>query len=139
MRCSQIKKGFFLSEQRCSVDHALASHVRGQRKFNREQENPEVRGGVNIADQSGYLPPTATLPGELLRRPRNLVVVELILSPILFIAGIHFPRVLLYNQGYPKVCPDPLNLFNAGNFFAGISSSSSYYLFSRTRDLIASF
>jgi hypothetical protein len=77
MRCSQIKKGFFLSEQRCSVDHALASHVRGQRKFNREQENPEVRGGVNIADQFGYLPPTATMLGKPLRHPRNLIIVEL--------------------------------------------------------------
>jgi hypothetical protein len=47
-------------------------------------------------------PSTATLPGKLLRQPRNLVIVELILSPILFIAGIHFPRVLLHNQGYPR-------------------------------------
>jgi energy-converting hydrogenase Eha subunit F len=64
---------------------------------------------------TGYLPPTATLSGELLRRPRNLVVVELILSPILTIAGIHFPRVLLHNQGYPKVRPNQLNLLNTGN------------------------
>jgi hypothetical protein len=32
-RSSQVKEGF-LCEQRCSVGHALASHVRGQRKFN---------------------------------------------------------------------------------------------------------
>jgi hypothetical protein len=85
----------------------------------------------------GHLPPTATLPGKLLRHLRNLVTVELILSLILFTAGIHFPSVLLHNQGYPKVCPDSLNLLNAGDSFAGISSLSSCYLFSPTRDLIA--
>jgi hypothetical protein len=79
------------------------------------------------------------MPGKLLRQRRNLVIVELILSPILFTAGIHFPRVLLHNQGYPKVCPVLLNLLNAGNPFAEISSLTSCYLFSRTRDLIAMF
>jgi hypothetical protein len=52
---------------------------------------------------------------------------------------LHFPRVLLHNQGYPKVCPDPLNLSNAGDSFAGISSLTSCYLFSWTKDLITSF
>jgi hypothetical protein len=85
----------------------------------------------------GHLPPTATLPDKLLHHPRNLVTVEYFSAPILFTAGIHFPRVLLHNQGYPKVCPDSLNLLNAGDSFAGISSLSSCYLFSRTRDLIA--
>jgi hypothetical protein len=33
-RSSKVKEGFFLCKQRCSVGHALASHVRGQRKFN---------------------------------------------------------------------------------------------------------
>jgi hypothetical protein len=33
-RSSQVNKGFFLGEQRCSVDQALASHVRVKRKFN---------------------------------------------------------------------------------------------------------
>jgi hypothetical protein len=138
----------------------------------REQENPKVRGGVSIANQSdsivssqgsttsnssypsliaqpttvtlghrekypGHLPPTATFPDKLLRHPRNLVTVELFSLLILFTAGIHFPFVLLHNQGYPKVCPDSLNLSNAGNSFAGISSLSSCSLFSRTRDLIA--
>jgi hypothetical protein len=56
-----------------------------------------------------HLPPTATLPGKLLRHPRNLVTIELFSSPILFIAGIHFPPILLHNQGLP----DPLNLPNA--------------------------
>jgi energy-converting hydrogenase Eha subunit F len=84
-------------------------------------------------------PSTATLPGKLLHQPRNLVIVKLILSPILFIAGIHFPRVLLHNQGYPKVCPNSRNLLNAGDSIAGISSLTSYYPFSRTRDLIVSF
>jgi hypothetical protein len=81
----------------------------------------------------------ATIPDKLLRHPRNLVTIELTLSSILFTAGTHFPRIFLHNQGYPKVCPDPLNLFNAGNFFAGISSLTSSYLFSPTRDLIAMF
>jgi hypothetical protein len=87
----------------------------------------------------GHLPPTATLPGKLLRHPRNLVTVELILPPILFTAGIHFPRVFLHNQGYPKVCPNSLNLFNAGDSFAGMSPLTSCYLFSRIRDLIVMF
>jgi hypothetical protein len=64
-------------------------------------------------------------------------LIELFSSPILFTAGIHFPRVLLHNQGYPKVCPDSLNLLNTGDSFAGTSLLSSCYLFSRTRDLIA--
>jgi hypothetical protein len=37
-----------------------------------------------------------------------------------------------------KVCPDLLNLPNAGDLFAGISSLSSCSLFSPTRDLFAS-
>jgi hypothetical protein len=52
---------------------------------------------------------------KLLRHPRNLTTVEHFSSPIMFIAGIHFPPVLLHNQGYPKVCPDPLNLPNTGD------------------------
>jgi hypothetical protein len=69
---------------------------------------------------------------------QNLVTVEHFSSPILFTTGIHFPPVLPHNQSYPKVCPDPLNLPNAGDSFAGTSSLSSYSLFSPTRDLIAS-
>jgi hypothetical protein len=65
----------------------------------------------------GHLPPTATLPGKLLRHPRNLVIVELFSSSILLATGIHFPPVLLHNQGYPKVCPDSLNLPNTGDPF----------------------
>jgi energy-converting hydrogenase Eha subunit F len=76
-------------------------------------------------------------PGEFLRHPQNLVTVEHFSSPILFATGIHFPFVLLHNQGYPKVCPDPLNLLNAGDSFAGISSLSSCSLLSPTRDLVA--
>jgi hypothetical protein len=38
-----------------------------------------------------------------------------LLIAILFITGIHFPPVLLRNQGYPKVCNDPLNLSSAGD------------------------
>jgi hypothetical protein len=42
----------------------------------------------------GHLPPTATLRDELLRHPRNLVIVELFSSLILFTAGIQFPPIL---------------------------------------------
>jgi hypothetical protein len=38
-----------------------------------------------------------------------------------------------------KVCPNPLNLLNAGDSFAGISSLTSCYLSSRIGDLIAMF
>jgi hypothetical protein len=51
--------------------------------------------------------------------------------------GSSLSSILLHNQDYPKVCPDSLNPLNAGNSFAGISSLSSCYLFSPTRDLIA--
>jgi hypothetical protein len=85
----------------------------------------------------GHLPPTATLPGKLLRHPRNLITVKHFSPPILFATGLHFPSVLLHDQGYPQVCPDSLNLLNAGDSFAGISSLSFHSLFSPTRDLIA--
>jgi hypothetical protein len=87
---------------------------------------------------SGYPPPT-TIPWQASSSfpHRNLATVEHFSSPILFTAGIHYPHVLLYNQGYPKVCPDPLNLPNTGDPFAGTSSLSSYSLFSPTRELIA--
>jgi hypothetical protein len=84
----------------------------------------------------GHSLPT-TIPDKFLRHPRNLITVELILAPILFATGSHFPFVLLHNQGYPKVCPDSLNLSNAGDSFAGMSSLLSCSLFSLTRDLIA--
>jgi hypothetical protein len=81
----------------------------------------------------GHLPPTATLPGKLLRHPRNLVIVELSLRRSCS------PREFTFHPFFSttKVCPDSLNLLNAGDSFAGISSLSSCYLFSRTRDLIA--
>jgi hypothetical protein len=87
---------------------------------------------------SGYSSPTA-IPGKLLRHPRNLITVEHFSSSILFIVANHFPSVLLHNQGYPKVCPDSLNLSNAGDPFAGTLSLSSCSLFSSIRDLIALF
>jgi hypothetical protein len=85
----------------------------------------------------GHLPPTATLPGKLFRHPWNFITVELFSSPILFATGNHFSPVLLHNQSYPKVCPNSLNLPNAGDSFAGITPLSSCSLFSPTRDLIA--
>jgi hypothetical protein len=95
-----------------------------------------VTTGYREEYPSGHSSPT-TIPSKLLRYPRNLVTVKYLSSPILFIAGIRFPPVLLHNQGYPKVCPDSLNLSNAGDPFAGILLLSSYSLFSPTRDLIA--
>jgi hypothetical protein len=86
----------------------------------------------------GHSLPT-TIPGKLLRHPRNLITVKYFSSSILFATGVHFSPVLLHNQGYPKVCPDSLNLLNAGDYFAGISPLSSCSLFSPTRDLIAMF
>jgi hypothetical protein len=41
---------------------------------------------------------------------RNLAAVELLLATVLLAAGSHPPPVLLPNQGYPKVCHDPLDL-----------------------------
>jgi hypothetical protein len=65
---------------------------------------------------SGHLPPT-TIPGQASSSfpYRNLIIIEHFSSPILFVMRIHFPIVLLHNQSYPKVCPDPLNLPNAGD------------------------
>jgi hypothetical protein len=121
-----------------------------RRSSTREQENPRVRGEVGMANPFGSIVllhgprhPTTPFPRrsseqdlDTSRKLENPLI-ELFSSPILFTAGIHFPRVLLHNQGYPKVCPDLLNLLNAGNSLAGISSLTSCYLFSRTRDLIA--
>jgi hypothetical protein len=60
------------------------------------------RHGLSEEYLSGYLPPT-TIPGKLLRHPQNLVTVEYFSSPTLFNTGLHFPPVILHNQGYPKV------------------------------------
>jgi hypothetical protein len=182
------------------VPAVFLQHTRvGRGGLAREQEDPEVRGRVSIANQSGPIgfshksttssssyplliararpqhleeapgPPIEPLPSlcagtsppwqsqppslqvtvrntppailrplqfssKLLRHSQNLANVEHFSSPILFTTGIHFPPVLLHNQGHPKVCPDPLNLPNGGDPFAGTSSSSSYSLFSPTRD-----
>jgi hypothetical protein len=99
-RCNQTRQS--CRELRGCAGHVSVAHVRKQRKFNREQEDLEVRGGVGLANQFGsivssYDPrqlvtsalrhprrlllrpssTTATLPGKLLRSPRNLVIVEL--------------------------------------------------------------
>jgi hypothetical protein len=172
-RCNQARRS--CRKLRECAGRVSAAHAREQWRLSREQENPEVRGGVSIADQSSSIvssyksttssnsysspivrarpqhlkkarepsyrassdpfaetsspwqsrlsSPRITVrnippaifhpiqsPSELLRHPRNLVTVEHFLSPILFTAGIHFLFVLLHNQGYPKVCPDSLNL-----------------------------
>jgi hypothetical protein len=76
--------------------------------------------------------PPLQFPGKFLRHPRNLITVEHFSPPILFIAGIHFPPILLHHQGYPKVCPDSLNLLNAGDPFAG--NVVIFFLFSVVPD-----
>jgi hypothetical protein len=89
---------------------------------------------------TGHLPPTATLPGKLLCHPQDLIIVELILSSsILFTAGIYFPHILLHNPGYPKVCPDSLNLLNTGDSFTEVSSLFFLLSVFPTKDLIAMF
>jgi hypothetical protein len=202
MRCDRTRRSCRKLRE-CAGRVSVQWHTRvSSGGLAREQENPEVREGVGIANQSGpigfflesttsnssYPSPTVRarpqhlkkarepsyrassdpfvetsslwqsrllspritvrkispaifhplqFPGELLRHPRNLVTVELFSSPILFITGIHFLPILLHNQGYPKVCPDSLNLPNTGDPFAETSSLSSCILFSPTRDLIA--
>jgi hypothetical protein len=73
-----------------------------------------ITTGHRVEYPSAILHPLQS-PGKLLCHPRNLITVELFSLPILFVAGIHFPPNLLHNQDYPKVCPDPLNLPNAGD------------------------
>jgi hypothetical protein len=65
----------------------------------------------------GHLSPTTTIPGKLLRHSRSLVVVKLFSSPILS------PRDFTFRLFFSttKVCPESLNLSNAGDSFAGIS------------------
>jgi hypothetical protein len=136
----------------------------------REQENPEVREGVGIANQCGSIvssqrstmsnssyshqslnePPSPQITAEItssailypLQSPASFFVTHGISSSssssyrrFCSLREIHFPPVLLHNQGYPKVCPDTLNLPNAGDSFAGISSLSSCYLFSPDQGL----
>jgi hypothetical protein len=97
-----------------------------------EPENPEVRERNGIANQSGpigfsheFTASSSTFPSSIAEQVHNtsrkLVnpFIELFSSSILFIAENHFPSVLLHNQGYPKVCPDSLNLLNAGDSFVG--------------------
>jgi hypothetical protein len=84
-------------------------------------------------------PSTATPSGKFLCHPWSLVVVELFSSPILSPREFTFYPFFLHIRNYLKVCPNLLNLLNAGDSFAGISSLTSCYLFSRTRDLIATF
>jgi hypothetical protein len=85
----------------------------------RKQEDLEVREGVGIVNQFGSIissqgsttssssypfdhPPPTTIPGKLLHHPRNLATVEQFSPSILFTVGIHFPPILLHNQGYPR-------------------------------------
>jgi hypothetical protein len=77
----------------------------------------------------GYLPPAAIMLGKPLSSSMGSHHRRafLFIDPIA--TGLHFPCVLLHNQSYPKVCPVLLNLPNAGDYFAGISSLTSCHLF----------
>jgi hypothetical protein len=87
----------------------------------------------------GHSLPT-TIPGKLLRHPRNLVIVKLILSPILFIAGIHFPPILFSTTKVtPRFALIHCIFLVPTTPLAGILSLSFRSLFFPTRDLIASF
>jgi hypothetical protein len=135
-RCSQARRS--CRRLRGCADRVSAAHTREQWRLSCEQENPEVHGGVGIANQSGsivfshefttssssypslitqpttvttgyrekylsgYLPPTTTIPGKLLRHPWSLIIVELFSSPILFIVGIHFSPVFSTTKATPR-------------------------------------
>jgi hypothetical protein len=92
-----------------------------------------VRGGVSIADQSGY-------SSTYYKFPASFFVTHEISSPSS--SSRHqfcSPREFTFRLFFPttKVCPNLLNLLNAGDSFAGISSLSFCSLFSPTRDLNA--
>jgi hypothetical protein len=84
-----------------------------------------------------HLPPRQPFPAN------SFIIHEISSSSSFSLHRSYSPReftfrlFFLYSQGYPKVCPVSLNLLNTGDSFAGISSLTSCYLFSRTRDSIA--
>jgi hypothetical protein len=116
----------------------------------REQENPEVHGGVGLANQSGsavssqgsttssssYLSSIVRARTQHLKKAREPSRRALLISdPVhrrnsLFACSSPQPKL-------PQGLPDSLNLPNAGDSFAGTSPLSSYFLFSPTKDLIA--
>jgi hypothetical protein len=119
--------GFFL-ESTTSSNSYSSSIVRARPRHLEEARKPSYRTSsdpfarTSSPWQSRLLSPRITVrntspvilrplqfSSKLLRHPRNLIIVEFFSSLILLTAGIHFPLVLLYNQGYPKICPDPLN------------------------------
>jgi hypothetical protein len=105
----------------------------------REPENPEVREGVSIANQSGPI----GFSHESTGIQQHLSLVDRRARPQhLKKAREPFHRALLIANPIPhgkftfrlffsttKICPDLLNLLNAGDSFAGISSLTSCYLF----------
>jgi hypothetical protein len=107
------------AHQRCNQARQSCRKLRGcalrvSVAHMREQENPEVRGGVSITghrekyprlSSTHYNPWQASLSPTEPRHRRAFLIAD---------------SVLLHNQGYPKVCPDSLNLPNAGDSFAGI-------------------
>jgi hypothetical protein len=97
----------------------------------REQGNPGVRGKVGIANPSGSI--------VLLHDPRHPATSTLRHRRALLLANLvrEFTFRLFFST--TKVCPDSLNLLDAGDSFAEILSLTSYYLFSQARDLIVLF
>jgi hypothetical protein len=92
-----------------------------------------VRGGVSIADQYGY-------SSTHYKFPASFLVIHEISSPSSSSRHqFYSPREFTFRLFFPttKVCPNLLNLLNAGDSFAGISSLSFCSLFSPTRDLNA--
>jgi hypothetical protein len=163
-RCNQAQR--YCRKLHGCAGHASAAHGCEQRRHSREQENPEVRGGVSIANQSGpigfFLESTTSsnsYSSPIVRaRPQVTagITPSAILYPLQSLAsffvthGTSSPSSTSHRQSsspwdftfYPffsttKVCPELLNLLNAGDSFAGTSSLSFRSLFSRTRDLIA--
>jgi hypothetical protein len=99
----------------------------GRGSSTREQEDPEVRGGVGIANQSGFIvssqgsttssssyPSLIAQPTTITTEPRHRRAL-LIANPVH--RGNSLSTVLLHNQSYPKICPDSLNLLNASDSF----------------------
>jgi hypothetical protein len=127
----------------------------GRGSSTREQKNPRVRREVGRANPSGSIvssqesttssnfcssSPTGITPSTIfhLRQPfpANFFVIHGISSLSSFsLRRSCSPReftcypFFLHIRNYPKVCPDSLNLSNAGDSFAGISLLTSCYLF----------
>jgi hypothetical protein len=129
-RLDSIQQARVCARQQATREQIKSQGCVDRGSSNREQEDLEVRGGVGLASQFdsivsshdprplstsalrrhgnysfGHLPPTATMLGRPLRHPRDLVIVELFSSPILFATGIHFLLVLPPHTKLPQGLP----------------------------------